>query len=44
MKSKKIISINLFKKKISLKEKFKKFKKKNPVKFIWDGPRGKEIW
>ena len=42
--SKKVISIKSNNTKISLKEKFKKYKGKNPVKFTWDNPKGKEIW
>ena len=30
--------------KISLKEKFENYKGKNPIKFIWDKPKGKEMW
>ena len=45
MKSnKKIISFDSNNIKVSLKERFKKYKGKNPVKFTWDGPKGKEKW
>ena len=30
--------------KISLKERFKNYKGKNPVEFEWDEPQGREIW
>ncbi len=41
----KIIISKLEKEKISLKEKFSKYKGENLAKeFTWDDPKGKEIW